>query len=98
MYNALWLKNLEKMLLDVPAKGCKGLKYLPNTKVDELQLHTLGYNEEVLLVCEEYLIALGALGMKSGTGGGMVITGQPGIGMEFFISNSSKNFLSFRCF
>lgn len=71
------------MLLDVPAKGCKGLKYLPNTKVDELQLHTLGYNEEVLLVREEYLIALGALGIKSGTGGGMVITGQPGIGMEF---------------
>ena len=75
----MWLKDLGKILLDVP--GCKGLKYLPDTKVDDLQLHTLGYNEQVLLVRKEYLIALDALNMKSNTGGGIVITGSSGIGM-----------------
>ena len=75
----MWLKDLGKILLDVP--GCKGLKYLPDTMVADLQLHSLGYNEEVFLVRKEYLIALDALNMKSSTGGGIIITGPSGIGM-----------------
>jgi hypothetical protein len=79
----MWGKDLEKMLLDVP--DCEGLKYLPKAQLDHLQIGFLGYPEQVLLIREEYIFAMNHLTSKSlCEGGGMVVTGQPGIGMESF--------------
>jgi hypothetical protein len=80
----MWLKDLGKLLLDVP--DCCGLKYLPDTEVDNLQLPILGYNEKVLLICKKYAITLDALNKArniNSSGGGVVITGQSGIGTNF---------------
>ena len=71
------------MLMDVP--NSKGLKYLPRTEVDNLELHSLGYSENVLLVRKEYLTTMNILNTKSWKacgGHGVVIIGQPGIGKK----------------
>ena len=79
----MWGKNLEEMLLDVP--DCEGLKYLPKAQVDHLQIGYLGYLEEVLLIRKEHIFAMNNLTSKSlRKGGGVVVTGQPGIGMDLF--------------
>lgn len=49
-----------------------------------LQLGSMKYNEEVLLIREEYVIAFNTLGGPSQRGGGIVILGQPGIGVCYF--------------
>jgi hypothetical protein len=64
----------------------KELRYLPKTEVDTLELHSLGYFEDVLLVRKEYLTAMNILNTKSWKecgGHGVVIIGQPGIGEKF---------------
>jgi len=79
----MWGKDLEEMLLDVP--DCEGLKYLPKAQVDHLQIGVLGYPEEVLLIRKEYIFALNNLILKSlRAGGGVLVDGQPGIGMDLF--------------
>lgn len=81
IYETMWRKDPGKIPLDVPC--CNGLKYIPRTQINELQLPSLGFIEDVLLVREEYLIAWDALNRKSNGGGGIVITGQPGINAKF---------------
>jgi hypothetical protein len=89
LYNSIWLKDLEKLLLDVP--GYSGMKYLSGIKADDLQLPILGYSGEVLLVHKEYLTTLNALNMKAnddGATGGVAVTSQPGIGMNLLYNHA----------
>jgi hypothetical protein len=77
----MWGKDFKEMLLDVP--NCEGMKYLPAAQVDYLQIKHLGYPEQVLLIRTEYILSMNKFTSKSlCEGGGVVITGQPGIGMD----------------
>jgi hypothetical protein len=83
LYSTLWQKDLGKILVDVPNN--KELRYLPKSEVDNLELHSLGYFEDVLLIRKEYLTIMNVLNTKSWKecgGHGVVIIGQPGIGKK----------------
>jgi hypothetical protein len=84
LHNALWNKPWDTMLLDESDDSAESFKYLPNEHIEKLQLVDLGYDESVLLVRAEYISAFYELQSRSsspGRGGGIVVTGQPGIGM-----------------
>jgi len=76
----MWGRDLDGMLLDVP--NGRGLRYIPETQVNEPGLPDLGYNEKVLLVRQEYISAFDQLTSMSlnDISGGVIVTGQPGIG------------------
>ena len=84
MYAAFWKKSLDSILDDAPADdGGKVLKYVPAAALQKLQLGHMKYNEEVLLIREEFVPAFDTLESWwkcSQRGGGVVVTGQPGIG------------------
>jgi len=77
------------MLLDVPDGS--DLKYMPETLVNELGLRDLGYNERCLLIRHEFIFAFNRLTLLSpdDTRGGVVVTGQPGIGTHCILSPRS---------
>ena len=82
MYYKFWWEGLDELLQPVP--DCN-LKYLPEEQIDSLQLDHLSYNESILLVREEYEVAFTYLQEKKRPcrrSAGMVVTGQPGIGMH----------------
>ncbi len=79
LHQAMWQTNLEKRLLDVDE--CKELKYLPSSEVKDLQLRVLGCDTDTILIREEYLLTLKELKDCRPKFGGIVLTGQPGIGM-----------------
>jgi hypothetical protein len=60
--------------------GCEGFKYLPATEVNSLRLRKLGLNTKVMLVRGEYSVAFDAMEARQVNGGGIVVTGHPGIG------------------
>jgi hypothetical protein len=78
LYLAMWGSNLEERLLNVA--GCAGLKYLPPTEVKTLQLRALGCDVNAILFREEYPFTLKRLQDRRPNLGGVVVTGQPGIG------------------
>ena len=80
LHQVMWGRDLDGMLLDVP--NGRGLRYIPETQVNELELQDLGYNEKALLVRQEYISAFDQLTSMSlnDTSGGVIVTGQPGIG------------------
>ncbi len=82
LYNAVWKKPLDSILHDAPADASGSvLKYIPLTVLDELRLTYMTYREEVLLIREEYDTAFDTFQSWSQEGGGgVVVTGQPGIG------------------
>jgi hypothetical protein len=86
VYHKIWLEDgLNQLLQPVPGRN---LKYLSNEHIDSLQLERLSYNEPVLLIREEYGLACEYLQSQEGLEqrvrkGGMVVTGQPGIGAHF---------------
>jgi hypothetical protein len=60
------------------------MKYLSTESAEELQLRIMDYPGDALLVREEYHRALEVLTLRAegqSRGGGVVVTGQPGIGM-----------------
>jgi hypothetical protein len=75
-----WGRDFEEMLLDVP--DCGNLRYIPEIQVNKLGLRHLGYGEKVLLQSHEYISAFDHLTSMSlnETTGGVIVTGQPGIG------------------
>jgi hypothetical protein len=83
VYYKFWGEGLGKILQPVP--GCD-LKYLPEEHISSLKLKRLSFDESVLLVREEYEVAFTYLQsqeeMEARFSGGMVVTGQPGIGMH----------------
>lgn len=78
LHSWLWGKHINSVLDQV--SDCPEL-YLSQTKVRDLQLSNLGYTEEALLVREEYITAVNLLEGPFRGFQGVVITGQPGIGM-----------------
>ena len=83
LYTAVWKKPLDSILYDAPANASGSvLKYIPLTVLDELRLTSMTYREEVLLVREEYDTAYDTFQSwsKEVGSGGVVVTGQPGIG------------------
>jgi hypothetical protein len=78
LHKAMWRQDLGRRLQDVDQ--CEGLKYLPATAVDDLQLRELGCKAKVILVREEYTFTLNALEGRQEHSGGIVVTGHPGIG------------------
>ena len=74
----MWLNDLEEKLLKVDK--CEDLKYLPPTEVENLQLNELGCEADAILVHEEYLLTFKELEMYRPNIGGIILTGQPGIG------------------
>lgn len=89
VYYKFWGDNgLDKQLQ--PALGCN-FNYLPRQLIDSLKLRSLSYKEPVLLIREEYELAFQYLKAQEGKGqdirsGGVVITGQPGIGTYLSLS------------
>ena len=82
VYYKFWWQGFDQLLQPVPDSN---LKYLPEEQIDSLQLGHLSYTESVLLVREEYEVTFGYLQEKSSPrrrSAGMVVTGQPGIGMH----------------
>ena len=74
----MWQQDLGSKLQDVDQ--CEGLKYLPDTMVNQLQLRRLGCHAEAILVRKEYIFALNVLEDRQNNTGGIIITGHPGIG------------------
>ena len=73
-------ESFDELLQSVPGST---FKYLPKELIDSLGLRKyLLYDEEVLLVCEGYSVAYRDLQLleKRPRCGGVVVTGQPGIG------------------
>ena len=82
LHQVIWGRGLGEMLMDVPE--CEGLKYIPETQVNELGLPDLGYDEKVLLVRHEYNSAfdqLTSMSLNDGSGG-VVVMGESGIGAK----------------
>ncbi|KAI0255005.1 hypothetical protein BJV78DRAFT_810987 [Lactifluus subvellereus] len=87
LYGTLWGKDLNDILLDVPDGN--GLKYVPKSRMDDLELRAFKYKEDAFLVREEYSFAFDELETRSADsekkGGGVVVLGQPGIGKTYFL-------------
>ena len=85
VYYTFWGErgSLDRLRQPVPGRN---LRYFPKTLLDYLQIESLSYKGSILLVREEYELAFTKLQEEEGKGqeirgGGMVVTGQPGIGM-----------------
>ena len=64
--------------------SARPLKYVLNTQIEQLRLDCLNYRESVLLVHKEYIsafVTLESCSLESSRDGGVVVVGQPGIGM-----------------
>jgi hypothetical protein len=90
VYDQFWGKDFDQVLQPVP--NCGNSKYLAKQQIDSLGVRRLRYPEDVLLVREEYTVAYSALQLykkedasqllHTKRSGGVVVTGQPGIGMN----------------
>ncbi len=87
LYDAMWGKPLESRLLDV-GNG-EGLKFLPATEVDNLQLRKLGCPASSILFREEYGLTFDILSKHPAKSGGMVVTGTSGIGTNLLQKDMS---------
>jgi hypothetical protein len=81
LHKAMWRQDLDKKLQKV-TRG-SDLKYLPPTEVNNLQLRELGCYADAILVRKEYLVTFKSLEDHRPNIGGVVVTGQPGIGTSF---------------
>jgi len=71
-------------VLKSPPFGDEGeLEYLAAEEINRLKLLDLEYGEDVLLFRREYITAYESLGSPTNTKRGVVIIGQPGIGVYF---------------
>ena len=83
LYEKLWGQDL-KANLGVVSHGGVTLNYLSKEYLDSLQLRPLGYRGGVLLFRDEYSVAVKSFGIEGAMAGGyrgVIITGQPGIGI-----------------
>ncbi len=83
----MWGKNLDSRLEDVP--NGQGLKFLPATEVNNLQLGRLGCTANAILFREEYSLTFDTLGQYTAKSGGMVVTGGSGIGTNLLQKDMS---------
>lgn len=90
LHEKLWGQNLNDKLKVLSDDGGTW-KYLPKDYLDFIQLPPLGYREDVLLFREEYSAAVESFDPENAMKGGcrgVVVTGQPGIGMVLVIMNA----------
>jgi hypothetical protein len=74
---------LYDMLDNLTIPSGKSFKYFSEQLLQDLQFGRMDYHEKVLLIREEYVTTYNTLESWSGgisAGGGVVVTGQPGIG------------------
>ncbi|KAH9172974.1 hypothetical protein EDB89DRAFT_1905677 [Lactarius sanguifluus] len=89
LYRTLWGEDLNVILEEMSGVDRTTWKYVPKTHIDSLQ--KLGYTESCgLLLRPEYDIALRTICKDQKTAkarqcGGVVVTGQPGIGKTCFL-------------
>ncbi|KAF8272909.1 hypothetical protein EI94DRAFT_104998 [Lactarius quietus] len=84
IYGRLWGKELKSILMPVP--HCGGYMYVSEEMIGTLGFVHIFYNAKVLLVREEYEISYKNLcDLKKCPGGGVVVTGQSGIGKTCFL-------------
>jgi hypothetical protein len=91
LHEKLWGQNLDEKLKVVSGDGGRTWKYLPKEQLDSLQLDLLGYSERVLLFRDEYSATMESFELKQAMKGGrrgVVVTGQPGIGMVLLTINA----------
>ncbi len=96
MYYKFWGEDVDKLLQPVP--DCN-LQYFTKEQIKYLGLRDhLLYDQVVLLVREEYKVAYPTLRWykenPNSTSGGVVVTGQPGIGMH--LSPTAVSFANHR--
>lgn len=88
VYSTFWGENLDDILSlqSVPDYG--NFKYLSEEQIVSLKLRSLLYHEVVLLVRQEYDVCYKDLKelQSGGPGGGVVVTGQPGIGTHLSLT------------
>jgi hypothetical protein len=87
VYYKFWGKNLDEILQPVP--DCGNFKHLTNEQILSLRLNRLNYDEDVLLVRGEYEVTyrdLWSYNEGAPARGGVVVTGQPGIGMHLSLT------------
>ena len=80
----MWGRPLNPRLKNISDGTGKILKYVPATRIRDLELRHLGFPEDALLVRHEYISALEELTSRSSDearGDGVYVTGHPGIGM-----------------
>ena len=83
MYRKVWGHKLDDIFQAVPGQG--DYKHLSTQKIHDLGLRALFYEANVLLVRKEFEISYEELEKyKAGPyeSGGVVVTGQPGIGLH----------------
>ena len=88
LHNAMWGKSFKDIL-----ETCGTSDYVPLTKLQELGLSRLGFGEMVLLLRQEYIKAFDALhlGSPMGDDDNVIITGHPGIGIQFLLITVACN-------
>ncbi|KAH9051098.1 hypothetical protein EDB87DRAFT_1836808 [Lactarius vividus] len=88
LYDKLWGKDLSVILKEISDNG-NTWEYVPKKHIDSLDLVNLGYpDEHGLLVRPEYVVAWEDFDYdtaKEKGQGGVVVTGQPGIGKTCFL-------------
>jgi hypothetical protein len=84
LYDKLWGRSLDTIFEDISDNSGQNMKYVSTERVKELQLRVMNYLGDALLIHEEYHHALEELTSQASgksRGGGVVVTGQLGIGM-----------------
>jgi hypothetical protein len=106
LYRKVWGKKSDDIFEAVPGRG--DYRYLTTQKIVELGLEALSYKAKILLVREEFEIAYKELkdyNKPPNESGGVVVTGQPGIGTHClsptansFTNNHHSHDLGKTCF
>ncbi|KAH9177660.1 hypothetical protein EDB89DRAFT_2064625 [Lactarius sanguifluus] len=88
LYETLWGEDLNVILEEI-SDGGNTWKYVPKTRIDHLKMRELGYKEtRGLLVRPEYNVTFDVLQQDHSIAedcGGVIVTGQPGIGKTCFL-------------
>ncbi|KAH9035816.1 hypothetical protein EDB84DRAFT_1577925 [Lactarius hengduanensis] len=88
LYDKLWGKDLSVILEEISDNG-NTWKYVPKKHIDSLDMANLGFpDEHGLLVRPEYDVAWEDFdydAARTKGQGGIVVTGQPGIGKTYFL-------------
>ncbi|KAN0136591.1 hypothetical protein V8E53_005638 [Lactarius tabidus] len=91
LYRKVWGEKSDDIFEAVP--GRVDYRYLTTQKIDELGLRALSYKAKILLVREEFEITYKELkdyNKPPNESGGVVVTGQPGIGTHCLSSTANS--------